>query len=131
MQVVTFDNKPAVIQYNADGTYYYNTEIKEVEFSTENGETDGKTKTEKKWQAEQYTIQNPITKANVKRTVILEHWDKDEQEKLINEYNSVALGVITEQEDIEKVTKAYTDFLKQRDELVKKTEEDLKNTNLQ
>ena len=130
MQVVTFDNKPAVIQYNADGTYYYNTEIKEVEVSTENGETDGKTKTEKKWQAEQYTIQNPITKANVKRTVILEHWDKDEQEKLINEYNSATLGVLSVKEEKDTVKSKYKAFLEERKSLIEKTEADLNEIDL-
>ena len=130
MQVVTFDNKPAVIQYNADGTYYYNTEIKEVEVSTENGETDGKTKTEKKWQAEQYTIQNPITKANVKRTVILEHWDKDEQEKLINEYNSATLGVLSVKEEKDTAKSKYKAFLEERKSLIEKTEADLNEIDL-
>lgn len=130
MQVVTFDNKPAVIQYNADGTYYYNTEIKEVEVSAENGETDGKTKTEKKWQAEQYTIQNPITKANVKRTVILEHWDKDEQEKLINEYNSAILDVLSTKEEKDAVKSKYKAFLEERKSLIEKIEADLNETDL-
>lgn len=130
MQVVTFDNKPAVIQYNADGTYYYNTEIKEVEVSAENGETDGKTKTEKKWQAEQYTIQNPITKANVKRTVILEHWDKDEQEKLINEYNSATLGVLSVKEEKDTAKSKYKAFLEERKSLIEKIEADLNETDL-
>lgn len=130
MQVVTFDNKPAVIQYNADGTYYYNTEIKEVEVSAENGETDGKTKTEKKWQAEQYTIQNPITKANVKRTVILEHWDKDEQEKLINEYNSAILGVLPTKEEKDAAKSKYKAFLEERKSLIEKIEADLNETDL-
>lgn len=129
MQVVTFDSKPAVIQYNADGTYYYNTEIKEVEVSAENGETDGEIK-EKKWQALQYTIQNPITKANVKRTVILEHWDKDEQEKLINEYNSATLGVLSVKEEKDTAKSKYKAFLEERKSLIEKIEADLNETNL-
>lgn len=129
MQVVTFDNKPAVIQYNADGTYYYNTDIKEVEIPYETG-TDNEAKTEKKWQALQYTIQNPITKANVKRTVILEHWDKDEQEKLINEYNSAILGVLSVKEEKDTAKSKYKAFLEERKSLIEKIEADLNETDL-
>ena len=129
MQVVTFDNKPAVIQYNADGTYYYNTEIKEVEIPIRSEETDGEIK-EKKWQALQYTVQNPITKANVKRTVILEHWDKDEQEKLINEYNSAILGVLSTKEEKDAVKSKYKTFLEERKSLIEKIDSDLNETDL-
>lgn len=129
MQVVTFDNKPAVIQYNADGTYYYNTEIKEVEIPIRSEETDGEIK-EKKWQALQYTVQNPITKANVKRTVILEHWDKDEQEKLINEYNSAILDVLSTKEEKDAVKSKYKAFLEERKSLIEKIEADLNETDL-
>lgn len=129
MQVVTFDNKPAVIQYNADGTYYYNTEIKEVEIPIRSEETDGEIK-EKKWQALQYTIHNPLTKGNIKRTVILEHWDKDEQEKLINEYNSATLGVLTTKEEKDAVKSKYKAFLEERKSLIEKIEADLNETDL-
>ena len=129
MQVVTFDNKPAVIQYNADGTYYYNTDIKEVEIPYETG-ADNEAKTEKKWQALQYTIHNPLTKANITRSVILEYWDKDEQEKLINEYNSAILGVLTNKEEKDAVKSKYKAFLEERKTLIEKIDADLKDVDL-
>ena len=110
MQIVRFDKKPAIIHYNADGTYYFNTNIKEVEVEQEDNSNEKSTQ----FEALQFVIQNPLTKDNIKRTVILEYWDKDEQEKLINEYNSAILGVITSDEDKEKALNTYKSFLEER-----------------
>ena len=126
MRTVRFDDKPEVIQYNNDGTYYYNTDIQQVEVTDEQSE-----KTTTQWEALQYVIHNPLTKANIKREVILDHWDKDEQEKFINEYNAAKMGLIADEEESTKVIERYTKFLEYRTSLLAELDNDLKHFNIE
>ena len=68
----------------------------------------------------------PIDKDKITRTVIANTWNIDYENKLINDYNAISLGVFSEQEANEKL-KRYRDFLKQRKELKEMITQDYQN----
>lgn len=112
------DNKPEVFESIGDGGYRYNYNIKEIEvdrFDIINDENEANIK-QTQWEYDNVIIYLPIDKDKITRAVITNTWDSDYENKLINDYNEISLGNLTE-EEIDKRTNNYITFLQERKRL--------------
>lgn len=101
-----YDNKPSKFEANGDGSYTYRWNINEVLISSgENEET--------KWQCEEVTVWSPISSNKITEEVINSLWNKDYEQKLINDYNSAKEGIFDEQKSLESIER-YLQFLSER-----------------
>ena len=111
-------NKPEVFEAIGDGGYRYNYNIREIEvdrfdITDEENETNIK---QTQWEYNNVIIYLPINKDKITRAVIANTWDIDYENKLINDYNEINLGNLTE-EEIDKRTNKYIAFLQERKRL--------------
>lgn len=112
------DNKPKVFKSIENGSYRYNYNIKEIEVDRFDI-IDNKNKTNIKqtqWEYDNVIIYLPIDKDKITKAVIANTWDIDYENKLINDYNEISLGNLTE-EEIDKRTNNYITFLQERKRL--------------
>lgn len=112
------DNKPEVFEPIGDGGFRYNYNIKEIEvdrFDIIDNENKTNIK-EIQWEYDSVIIYLPINKDKITRSVITNTWDSDYENKLINDYNEISLGNLTE-EEINKRTNNYITFLQERKRL--------------
>lgn len=110
------DNKPEVFEAIGDCGYRYNYNIKEIEvdrFDIIDNETNIK---QTQWEYDNVIIYLPIDKDKIIKAVIANTWDIDYENKLINDYNEINLGNLTE-EEIDKRTNNYITFLQERKRL--------------
>ena len=110
------DNKPEVFEPVGNGGYRYNYNIKEIEvdrFDIINNKSIVK---QTQWEYDNVIIYPPIDKDKITRAVITNTWDSDYENKLINDYNEISLGNLTE-EEIDKRTNKYIAFLQERKRL--------------
>ena len=110
------DNKPEVFELIGDGGFRYNYNIKEIEvdrFDIINNKSIVK---QTQWEYDNVIIYPPIDKDKITRAVITNTWDSDYENKLINDYNEISLGNLTE-EEIDKRTNKYIAFLQERKRL--------------
>ena len=121
------DNKPEVFEPIGDGGYRYNYNIKEIEvdrFDIIDNENETNIK-QTQWEYDNVIIYLPINKDKITKTVIANTWDIDYENKLINDYNEISLGNITE-EEIDKRTNNYITFLQERKRLKEMIDNDWK-----
>lgn len=112
------DNKPEVFESIGDGGYRYNYNIKEIEvdrFDIIDNENETNIK-QIQWEYDNVIIYLPIDKDKITKAVIANTWDIDYENKLINDYNEISLGNLTE-EEIDKRTNNYITFLQERKRL--------------
>ena len=112
------DNKPEVFELIGDGGYRYNYNIKEIEvdrFDIINNENEINIK-QTQWEYDNVIIYLPIDKDKITRAVIANTWNINYENKLINDYNEISLGNLTE-EEIDKRTNKYITFLQERKRL--------------
>lgn len=112
------DNKPKIFEPIGDGSYRYNYNIKEFEidrFDIVYNENETIVK-QTQWEYDSVIIYLPIDKNKITRAVISNTWDNDYENKLINDYNEISLGNLTE-EEIDKRTNNYITFLQERKRL--------------
>lgn len=122
------DNKPKVFEPIGDGGFRYNYNIKEIEvdrFDIIDNENKTNIK-QTQWEYDNVIIYPPIDKDKITRAVISNTWDSDYENKLINDYNAISLGVFNEQEANEKLER-YREFLAQRKELKEMITQDYQN----
>lgn len=120
------DNKPKVFEAIGDGGFRYNYNIKEVEVDRLDF-TDSKSIVKQtQWEYDDVIIYPPIDKDKITRAVITNTWDSDCENKLINDYNAISLGIFSEQEANEKLER-YREFLNQRKELKEMINQDYQN----
>ena len=119
------DNKPKVFEPIGDGGFRYNYNIREIEVDRFDiiEETNIK---QTQWEYDNVIIYPPIDKDKITRAVITNTWDSDYENKLINDYNAISLGVFSEQEANEKLER-YRGFLNQRKKLKEMINQDYKN----
>lgn len=104
-----YDNQPSKFEAVGNGSVVYRYNITEVEVhATQEGE-----QPRTQWECDEVTVWNPLAKKKVVEAVIADRWEQSYEQKLVNEYNSVTLGVITG-EHAEAVTAAYKAFLAER-----------------
>ena len=112
------DNKPKVFESIGNGGFRYNYNIKEIEvdkFDIIDNENEINIK-QTQWEYDSVIIYLPINKDKITRDVITNTWDSDYENKLINDYNEISLGNLTE-EEIDKRTNNYITFLQERKRL--------------
>ena len=112
------DNKPKNFEPIGDGGYRYNYNIKEIEvdrFDIINNENEINIK-QTQWEYNNVIIYLPIDKNKITKAVIANTWDINYENKLINDYNEISLGNLTE-EEIDKRTNNYITFLQERKRL--------------
>ena len=109
--------KPIILENIGNGSYRYNYNIKEIEFEdivfVDDVETIEK---QIRWEYDSVIIYLPIDKDKITRAVITNTWNSDYENKLINDYNEISLGNLTE-EEIDKRTNNYITFLQERKRL--------------
>ena len=109
--------KPIILENIGNGSYRYNYNIKEIEFEdivfVDDVETIEK---QIRWEYDSVIIYLPINKDKITRAVITNTWNSDYENKLINDYNEISLGNLTE-EEINKRTNNYITFLQERKRL--------------
>ena len=110
------DNKPEVFELIGDGGYRYNYNIKKVEVDRLVTIDCKSILKQTQWEYDNVLIYPPINKDKITRAVITNTWDSDFENKLINDYNAISLGIFSEQEVNEKLER-YREFLTQRKEL--------------
>ena len=120
------DNKPEVFEPIGDGGFRYNYNIKEIEVDRLDIIDNKSITKQTQWEYDNVIIYPPIDKDKITRAVITNTWDSDYENKLINDYNAISLGVFSEQEANEKLER-YREFLNQRKELKEMITQDYQN----
>ena len=100
--MANYDKRPLAFEAKGNGSYFYRWGITEVQ-------RDDITS----YNCDEVTIWLPLSKEVVKKTVIEYLWGGDHEKKLINEYNSVKLGVINGDE-ADVIVANYKVFLAER-----------------
>lgn len=109
---VTSDNKPAIFAPVGNGSYLYRFNIEEVEIK-------GMDTVTKQWQYDEVTVWAPISANKITESVMNKLWNKDVEQKMLNDYNAAQLGILGE-EYIQK----YKDFLGERKVVKEQIDED-------
>lgn len=120
------DNKPKVFEPIGDGGFRYNYNIKEIEVDRLDIIGNKSIVKQTQWEYDNVIFYPPIDKDKITRAVITNTWNSDYENKLINDYNAISLGVFSEQEANEKLER-YREFLNQRKELKEMINQDYQN----
>lgn len=75
------------------------------------------------WSANEVEIRGPFTVNELVEAVLTEQWPVNYEQKLLNEYNAVTLGVLTGDQATAAVEK-YSAFLRERKALKEQVEQD-------
>ena len=110
------DNKPKVFEPIGNGGFRYNYNIKEIEVDILDIIGDETNIKQTQWEYDNVIIYLPIDKDKITKAVIANTWDINYENKLINDYNEISLGNLTE-EEIDKRTNNYITFLQERKRL--------------
>lgn len=114
-----YDEKPLAFAKVGNVSYLYRFNIEKITKEDENGISE-------LYQCDEVTVWNPITSNKVTKTVITTMYDRDFEQKLINEYNAVKLGISTDTTKLD----AYTNYLTERDNLKKQIDNDCKENGI-
>lgn len=109
---VIYDNEPSVLEAVGNGSHRYHYDIKAVE--TESAEKSSGTESKTQYECQEVIVWEPITSNKITEAVIADKWDGNQEQKLINEYNAIQLGITTDKTEIANKTTAYKEFLEER-----------------
>ena len=112
------DLKPQVLEAVGNGSYLYHYDMTEVDRPAQEGEAAGK-----QWKYEEVTVWAPLTANKITQKVLISKWDANYEQKLVNEYNSAQMGLLSEEEAARK-TEAYRAFLIERNRLKAQVDSD-------
>lgn len=115
---------PAIFEPVGNGNWWYNYNIHEVQMEN----MDGDMMTSYEYECIQ--IQGEVTSNKVLRAILAEKYPADVEQKLINDFNAMQLGVIpmTIDEEGEEVgPQRYMEYLQFRTEMKAQIEQDCKN----
>lgn len=116
-----YDNKPSVLEAVGNGSYRYRYNIKEVIPEMIEGEE--QTERTSSWQCEEVIVWSPVTANKITEKVLTERWDGNYEQKLVNEYNSAQMGLLSKEEAAAR-TEAYRSFLSERTALKAQVDRD-------
>lgn len=108
----TYDNEPSVLEAVGNGSHRYHYDIKAVK--TESAEKSSSEGTRTQYECQEVIIWEPLTSNKITEAVIADKWDSNQEQKLINEYNAIQLGITTDKAEISIKTAAYKEFLAER-----------------
>lgn len=114
-----YDNKPSKFEAVGNGSVLYRYNITE---ETAPVQTEGETP-RTQWVCVEVAVWEQVTKNGVVSAVINDRWTANHEQKLVNEYNSVKLGLISGDEAA-AVEEAYKAFLSERRSLKAAVEAD-------
>ena len=106
-----YDNKPSVLEAVGNGSYRYRYDIEEVVPELTEGEE--QTERTSSWKCEEVVVWSPVTANKITEKVLTERWDANYEQKLVNEYNSAQMGLLSEEEAAAR-TETYRAFLSER-----------------
>lgn len=109
---VIYDNEPSVLEAVGNGSHRYHYDIKAVE--TESAEKSSGTESKTQYECQEVIVWEPLTSNKITEAVIDDKWDGNQEQKLINEYNAIQLGITTDNTEIANKTAAYKEFLEER-----------------
>jgi len=110
-----YDNIPSVFEAVGNGSYLYRWNITEEKVENEN-------ESRTSYVCEEVTLWTPITANSVLEAVITESFPSNYEQKLINDYNAIALGVIKDKDG--GVKARYKEFLETRAALKERVDSD-------
>lgn len=102
-----YDNKPSKFEAVGDGSYKYRWDIKEEEVAQQEGDA------RIQYVCEEVVVWGTVTANKITQAVVNSLCGTDHEQKLINEYNSAVLGMVSEEVATKRVA-AYKEFLAQR-----------------
>lgn len=111
-----YDSMPSKLEAVGNGSYLYRYGIQEQEVENTSQSGTGEQPARTQWVCEEVTVWAPLTADKVVQVVLTSKWDKDREQKLVNEYNGAQLGIYGSKTSAEARAKiqAYTDFLTER-----------------
>lgn len=109
---VIYDNEPSVLEAVGNGSHRYHYDIKAVK--AESIEKSSGTESKTQYECQEVIVWKPITSNKITEAVIADKWDGNQEQKLINEYNAIQLGITTDKAEIAIKTAAYKEFLVER-----------------
>lgn len=108
----TYDNEPSVLEAVGNGSHRYHYDIKAVK--TESVEKSSGAESRTQYECQEVIVWEPLTSNKITEAVIADKWDGNKEQKLINEYNAIQLGITTDKAEIAGKTAAYKEFLAER-----------------
>lgn len=114
-----YDKKPSMLEAVGNGSYRYLWGITEVQQMPHEEGREATTQ----WRCQEVTVWAPLSANKITEAVINELWPVGYEQKLINEYYSVQMGIITGEEAEAKV-EAYREFLTKRAEAKAQVDKD-------
>lgn len=121
-----YDQKPPVLEAVGNGSFKYRYAIREVPAGHVPEEED---LNRTQWECEEVTVWQPVTSNKITEAVITGKWDKNQEQKLVNEYNGAILGIYGDKdsEPAQKRIQAYVDYLSERAKLKEQVDADCEN----
>ena len=113
------DKQPLKLEAVGNGSYLYHYNIEEVDRPAQEGEET----TGKQFKYEEVTVWAPLSANKITQKVLTSRWDSDYEQKLVNEYNSAQMGLLSEDEAAKKI-EAYKAFLMERSVLKAQVDSD-------
>ena len=120
------DNQPKKLEAVGNGSFRYRYNIREEEKpvqASENSETAQEVQAQPQWVCEEVTVWAPLSANKITEKVLTERWDGNYEQKLVNEYNSAQMGLLSEEEAAAR-TEAYRAFLTERTALKSQVDAD-------
>ena len=121
-----YDNQPKKLEAVGNGSFRYRYNIREEEKpvqASENSETAQEAQAQPQWVCKEVTVWAPLSANKITEKVLTERWDGNYEQKLVNEYNSAQMGLLSEEEAAAR-TEAYRAFLTERTALKSQVDAD-------
>lgn len=121
-----YDNQPKKLEAVGNGSYRYRYNIREEEKpvqASENSVTAQEAQAQPQWVCEEVTVWAPLSANKITEKVLTERWDGNYEQKLVNEYNSAQMGLLSEEEAAARI-EAYRAFLTERTALKSQVDAD-------
>lgn len=121
-----YDNQPKKLEAVGNGSFRYRYNIREEEKpvqASENSETAQEAQAKPQWVCEEVTVWAPLSANKITEKVLTERWDGNYEQKLVNEYNSAQMGLLSEEEAAARI-EAYRAFLTERTALKSQVDAD-------
>ena len=121
-----YDNQPKKLEAVGNGSFRYRYNIREEEKpvqASENSETAQEAQAQPQWVCEEVTVWAPLSANKITEKVLTERWDGNYEQKLVNEYNSAQMGLLSEEEAAARI-EAYRAFLTDRTALKSQVDAD-------
>ena len=121
-----YNNQPKKLEAVGNGSFRYRYNIREEEKpvqASENSETAQEAQAQPQWVCEEVTVWAPLSANKITEKVLTERWDGNYEQKLVNEYNSAQMGLLSEEEAAARI-EAYRAFLTERTALKSQVDAD-------